>query len=217
MTALGDICPPAVVRQVLTADLAAEENHDLFDWIFETATADCGLAALPAIARRLDDASHPRVVEAFASAVADFARFLPREAIATITEAFRRIPFSEEIAPTCFLALRKTGIDIRPLLKGRIAEDWSFAVPDANATTWYYYLYLASLGEPGALDALAGKIARTEDGQTVWIMLQSLNNLPGDAVTAVLRRYADDPRPLVGVHGPTSAVGKVLAVLLRSR
>lgn len=212
-----DVCPPAVVARVQAEDLSAEGAQGLFSWIGDTATAACRLKALVAIAARMDADSHPGVVRAFASAVTSNARFLPPDALEPLAGAFRRVRIDAEGAAGYFGALRATGIDLRDHLRGRVPEDWSFADPYSGATTWHYHLYLASLQEPGALDALADKIARTESGNAVSLLLQSLDQLGGAEVTEVLRRYLGDERREEGMTGPGSTVGATVEVLLQIR
>jgi len=212
-----EICPPVVVAHVRGTDLAVEASHRLFAWMRQEASPECRRAALAEIAGRLDGTAHPAVVEAFAAAVAGHARFLPAATLQAVAEAYGRMPYAPEIARTYFHALRVTGIDVRDMLRGRLTEDWSFAQPYSGAATWHYYLYLASLGEPGALEALADRIARTERGNETALFLRSLAQLPGDAVTEVLRAYAEDPRRVDGMTGPGAPVSVIVAGLLAAR
>ena len=96
-------------------------------------------------------------------------------------------------------------------------EDWSFPHPRKNAATWHYYLYLASLDEPGALKKLADKISATEDGNDVTHLLQSLSELRVDGVEDILKLYANDTRRARGVEGPGQLVSKSVALFLRMR
>lgn len=212
-----DICPPAVVAEVRGTDLAVATSHRLFSWIRREASPECRRAALAEIAGRLDGTAHPTVVEGFAAAVAGNAPFLPAETLAAVAEAYGRMPYTPQIARTYFEALRATGIDVRAWLRGRIVEDWSFSQPYSGAATWHYYLYLASLGEPGALQALADKIARTERGNETALFLRSLAQLDGAAVREVLAAYADDPRRVDGMTGPGAPVSQIVSGLLAAR
>lgn len=212
-----DICPPVVVAYVRGTDLAEEASHRLFAWMRQEASPECRRAALAEIAGRMDGTAHLAVVEAFAAAVAGHARFLPAATLDAVAGAYGRMPYAPEIARTYFHALRVTGIDVRAMLRGRIVEDWSFAQPYSGAATWHYFLYLASLDEPGALDALADKIARTERGNETALFLRSLAQLEGDAVTEVLRAYADDPRRVDGMTGPGDPVSVFVSGLLAAR
>ena len=211
-----DVCPPAVVERVRGADLASMENRDLFAWIVAEGSGDCQIQAIPAVAARLDADSHPLVVDAFCSAVGAYARFLPAEALPEIASAYRRIRFDPAIAHSYFLGLRATGIDLRDHLEGRVPVDWSFTDP-IPSPTWHYHLYLASLDEPGALDRLAEHIARTEDGNDVTAMLNSLHELPGEAVSDILRSYSEDSRTSLAPNGPGLPISTLVGLLLQFR
>ena len=71
------------------------------------------------------------------------------------------------MGPDPFRWLRMNRIDNRDYVRPQMVEDWTFTDPGAeNAATWHYYLYLASLDTPDAMDRLTEKIATTEDGNT---------------------------------------------------
>lgn len=215
--AFVDYCPPAVIEKVREADLSKAENGTLFSWIAGVAPLDCQVSAVVEIAGRMTARTHPSVIDDFCGSVATYARFLTPEGREAITSAYLRLPYYDFIAVNYFNGLRLTGIDIREYLRKRVPEDWSFTHPRRDAATWHYYLYLASLGEPGALDALARKLADTRSGNDLTNLLDSLAELPGDGVTAILGRYADDPRTADGTEGPGTPVAQTVAVLLALR
>lgn len=212
-----DTCPPAVIERIETADLGSSENAMLFSWIASMAELECQAAAVPAVAERLTARSHPLVIDDFCSSVATYARFLPEGALGRVRAAYRRIPYRDAYAPSYFAGLRATGTDLRAHLKPRVTEDWSFTHPRRNAATWHYYLYLASLGETGALERLAEKIAATEYGNDVANLLASLAELKADGVDEVLRRYVDDPRTSDAPEGPGATVGELAQIHLLTR
>jgi hypothetical protein len=142
------------------------------------------------------------VIDDFANSVATYARFMDRDGIAAVREAYLRVPYDPAIALNYFLGLREPGIDLRSHLRLKVVPDWSFTDPRQDAATWHYYIYLATLGEPGALEALADKVAATEDGNDVTNLLASLAELKLKEVDAILRSYAEDQRTADGVEGP---------------
>ena len=212
-----DICPLVVVEQVAKADLRSSENSDLFSWIAQKGEKDCFMASILGIADRLRASSDPQVVDDFCNTVATYAEDLEPEALPRIEAAYKRFKYADHIAVNYFDGLRQTGIDIRKRLREVIREDWSFPHPRKNAATWHYYLYLASLDEPGALKKLADKISATEDGNDVTHLLQSLSELRVDGVEDILKLYANDTRRARGVEGPGQLVSKSVALFLRMR
>jgi hypothetical protein len=213
----ADYCPPIVVERVQKADLASAENSGLFSWIANEAELECQVHAIKAVAERLTADSHPQVIDDFSNSVATYARLLPPEAVASIRAAYLRFPYFEANASDYFAALRLTGIDIRGHLKGKIREDWAFTQPRRDAATWHYYMYLASLGEPGAIDALAAKIAETDNGNDATNLLQSLSELKAEGVTEVLRLYENDLRRADDPEGPGMTIAESVAVFLQMR
>lgn len=212
-----DICPPSVVYKIQEADLKSSDSADLITWVEENADRACAVAALAEVARRLTPEADLQVFDLFCNAVATYARMLDPAQKARIEEAYLRMPYQGDISFNYFLGLRYTGIDIRDALKGRVGIDWSFASPRRDAETWDYYLYLASLDEPGALEALADKIAATKDGNDTTLLLMSLADLPGPAVTEVLKRYAADTRTADGVNGPGLPISENVKLWLSLR
>jgi hypothetical protein len=211
------ICPPAVVDRVRETDLSASSASTLFSWIASQSELDCQVAALEAVAKRLKATSHPQVIADFAASAATYARFLTPEVVERVREAFEHVPYSEDIAATYFLALRTNRIDIRPLLRAKVREDWSFEHPNLNAATWHYYMYLAALGEPGALDRLAQKIADTRNGNDATNLLQSLSELKADGVDEVLKSHLGDMRTADATEGPGPTIDESVRAFLAMR
>ena len=197
-----DACPMVVVERIRQADLSNAENSTLFSWIASKSALECQGSALQAIADRLNERSDPTVIDDFCGSVATYARFLTPEVTARVKAAYLRFPYSDAIAMNYFLGLRQGRIDIRDQLRDRVVEAWDFEQPRRDAATWHYYLYLASLGEPGALDRLARKIAATGNGNDATNLLASLSELNADGVDAVLKSYAEDQRTADGTEGP---------------
>lgn len=201
-----DFCPPVVIERIRGADFASGENGTLFSWIASRSPFDCQVHSIAAVADRLNADSHRLVISDFTASVATYARFLPPDALPAITAAYLRFRYDPAIAMNYFNGLRLAGIDIRPHLRGKVVENWSFSHPRTEAATWHYYRYLASLGEPGALDKLAAKIARTENGNDATHLLRSLAELKGKEVADILRLYANDTRRSDGVEGPGTMI-----------
>lgn len=217
MMDFADYCPPVVVERVQHADLASGENRGLFSWIASEAELECQVHAVKAVADRLDAESHPQVIDDFSRSVATYARLLTPEAVASVQAAYLRFPYLEAYADGYFAGLRLTGIDIRDRLRGRIREDWSFTHPRRDAATWHYYLYLASLGEPGALDALAAKIADTDNGNDATNLLQSLSELKAEGVDEVLALYLNDTRRADDPEGPGLMIAESVRIFMQMR
>jgi hypothetical protein len=213
----ADYCPPVVVERVQHADLASRENRRLFSWIASEAALECQVHAVKAVADRLDAESHPQVIDDFSNSVATYARFLASEAVASIMAAYLRFPYFEENASDYFAGLRLTGIDIRDHLRDRIREDWTFSDPWQDAATWHYYMYLASLGEPGAIEALAAKIAGTDDGNDATNLLQSLSELKAEGVPEVLALYENDTRRADAPDGPGPTIAESVKFFMEMR
>lgn len=212
-----DICPPAVVYQIQQADLRSAESGNLITWVEVNSDRQCAVAALEAVARRLKADSNLSVIDLFCNAVASYARMLDDDQKAIIRDAYLRFPYNPAISFNYFLGLRNTHIDLRDALHGKVAIDWTFDSPRRDAQTWDYYLYLAAMDEPGALEALATKIAETKNGNDATLLLISLADVPGKAVEEVLKRYASDQRTADGVEGPGLPIADNVRLLLTMR
>ncbi len=206
-------CPPAVFARVESTDLKSSDSSGLFGTI-AAETIACQVEALRVVAARLEQTSHPLVIGDFGGAAATLSRFLPSDARADIKAAYLRFGYHESIHAPYFLGLRANHIDIRPQLRGKVVEDWRFEQPRRDAETWHYYLYLASLDEPGAYRRLAEKIATTASGNDVTNLLTSLAELGSEPAREILLRYASDPRRADGPDGPAMPVSATVALLL---
>lgn len=208
-------CPPAVIEYVQTIDLTSSDNSMMFSWIEEHADLVCQVHSLVAIARRLDARSNPQVIDDFCSTAATYAPYLKQGAKEAVRAAYLRFPYDSSISMGYFNGLRYNNIDIREHLQGKIPLNWSFVHPrDADAETWDYYLYLASLEQPGAYDALAAKIAQTEDGNDVTNLIQSLADLKTEQTKNILLKYKQDERHAEGPHGPAMKIGETVSIIL---
>jgi hypothetical protein len=212
-----NICPPAIVYRIQEADLKSSSSSGLLTFVQGAADRRCVLAATEAVARRITPLTDPQVFGAFANTVASYASDFEPDQIPVIREAYLHYPYNRKIAGEYFAGLRRTGIDLRKELRNKVRPDWSFATPYSDGDTWDYYMYLASLNEPGALEALAAKIADTTDGNDVTLFLTSLADLPGPEVEAVLNRYAHDTRTADGVEGPAMSLADTVAHLMSMR
>lgn len=212
-----DICPPAVVQAIREADLRSYDSRNLITWAETEAGRGCAVAALDEVARRLTPDSDLAVIDLFWNAVATYARMLDPDQIETVRLAYLRIPYVPALSFNYFLGLRNTGIDIRGRLRNRVPINWDFSSTRRDAQTWDYYLYLASLNEPGALAALAAKIADTASGNDATQMLRSLSELRVDGVDEILRSYANDTRRADGVSGPGLPLSKNIELMLMRR
>ena len=212
-----DICPPAVVYQIQQADLRSAESSGLITWVEVNSDRQCAVAALEAVAGRLEADSNLSVFDLFCNAVATYARMLDGDQKAIIRAAYLRVPYQPSISFNYFLGLRKTHIDLRQKLHDKIAINWDFASPRRDAQTWDYYLYLATMEEPGALEALAHKIAETKNGNDATLLLMSLADVPGKGVDDILKLYANDQRTADGVEGPGLPISMNVGLLLATR
>jgi|GEM_PF-3375147 len=212
-----DICPPAVVYRIQEADLQSAESSNLITWVEENSDRECAMAALESVATRLTATSDLSVIDLFYNAVASYARVLNAGQKQIIRAAYQRIPYEPAISFNYFLGLRNARIDLREDLRGKVGIDWSFASPRRDAETWDYYLYLAAMDEPGALLALAAKVADTKSGNDVTLLLISLADLPGNGVDGILKSYANDLRTAEGVNGPGMPIAENVRILLMMR
>ncbi len=212
-----DICPPSVVYRIQEADLRSSADADLITWVEVTAGRKCAIAALEPIAKKLKADSDLSVVDLFFNAVAGYAPMLDDTQKDFIREAYLHFPYNPAISGNYFLGLRYARIDLRDELKGHVRINWGFKDPDRNAATWDYYLYLAAMDEPGALDAISDKIADTKNGNDATLLLLSLADLHGKEVDAILQSYANDSRTADGVSGPGRPISKTIERLMRTR
>lgn len=213
-----EICPPVVVERVRAADLASIDSAGLLDWVARESSQRCEILSVPEVADRLNAESHPSALRAFLDGVASYGQHFSPEARERIRQAYLRIPYNGFYGNAYFAGLRHTGIDLRAEIREWFVEDWSFTDPfDPGAATWQYYLYLASLDEPGALDRLARKIAETSYGNDVGLMLRSLHSLEHPGVTEILRSYINDTRHRDGMTGPGMPIAEYARLLIQFR
>jgi len=209
-------CPPDVIEYVQTVNLASSENSKLFSWIATNSSLECQLDSLAAVAERLDDLSNPQVIDDFCASVATYARLLTPETTKKVRAAYIRFPYHQSIAMNYFNGLRYKKIDIRSHLKGKIKEDWTFKSPRLNAETWHYYLYLASLEDLGAYEALKKKLAATVNGNDAMNLIKSLAEVRTEHTKKILLQYRDDTRRAEGPEGPEQTIAETISSLLRT-
>lgn len=207
MDTASHACPPAIVEAIRHADMQVAAAGELFSELTDGTSLECRLYALVAVADRLDSDSHPAVIGEFCKAAATYARVLNPDQVEKIRDAYLRVPYVGSITFGYFTGLRLNHIDIRDHVKECIRENWAFIHPrDEDAETWHHYLYLGSLGEPGAMEKLAEKIAQTENGNDATNLLHSFAALQGADATKILQSYANDQRRADGVEGSGSGM-----------
>lgn len=215
--AINDMnCPPAVIEYVQKVNLASSENSELFSWIATNASLECQVDSLGAVAERLDDLSHPQVIDDFCASAATYARFLTPEMKKKVRAAYLRFPYYQSTAMNYFNGLRYNQIDVRSHLIGKITEDWTFKHPRLNAATWHYYLYLASLEDPDAYEALKKKLAATVSGNDATNLIKSLAEVRTERTKKILLQYRQDTRRAEGPEGPEQTIAETVSLLLRT-
>lgn len=209
-------------------DLRTDAANTFFRERFDVGDANgegCARELVRFLSERIDASSDGSLRDGYYGTVATYARLLPKDTLAAVEAAYLRVGFDRGNGRSYFLGLRETRIDLRAFLKARVGkDDWSsFSGPSANATqdatTWYYYLYLASLETPGALDAIEQKIRATRSGNDVANLLADLAELKNTPARAGVRRiiasFASDPRHTDGPNGPGMKLSQVIPLQLR--
>ena len=216
---LRDVCPADVARRIETVDLGKGDDAPIFSWIESHSDRPCAVAAVGAIADRLDAKSAGPFIDDFCGSTATYAKWLGPEVVARVEAAYRRFPYLDWLAFSYFMGLRYNHIDFRVYLAGKVPESWAFTSPrqGAPSATWDYSMYLASVGERGALDKLAAKIAATTNGNDATNFLASLADLDAPGVDEVLDRYAHDTRHADGSRGPGLTIAENVVFLRQSR
>lgn len=207
-------CPEHVLAAIQSADLTTSESSTLFAWIAEHAPLECQVHAVGAVAERIGADADPQVIDDFCGAAATYARFLEPNDRARVQGAYTRFAYHAAIAMNYFLGLRLNSIDIRPLLLGKVEEDWTFEHPRRDAATWHYHLYLASLDTPGAYEAIRAKLAVTANGNDLTNLIKSLAELKTPRTRDILHEYRDDPRTSDGPNGPRAPISQTVRLLL---
>jgi hypothetical protein len=209
-------CPPVVIEYVQSVDLTSSDNSNVFSWIASNSTLACQIESLSTVADRLNAISHTQVIDDFCASAATYSRFLDETAKEKIKQAYIRIPYDKSIALNYFNGLRYNSIDIRPFLFVHMQQDWSFKHPRQNAETWHYFLYLASLDEEGAYDAIEKKLDSTLDGNDATNLIVSLADLKTEQTKHILLKFAKDMRHADGPEGPELTIAETVKILLNS-
>ncbi len=211
-----DHCSQPVAAEVRALQPGAPDGADILLDLMETRglSVDCNRAVLGYLAGRLGNTATLGFVTDYfyyANQLAEGNAPEVREAIgrAALAVDFGQMP---DAAVSVFTALRANRIDIRPALGRTFSEDWSFSSP--ADPTWQYYIYLADLGTPGAIEALAAKIATTLYGNDVALLLSSLATVHREEARRVLESYLDDQRHADGVNGPGLSIAMTVKLLL---
>lgn len=210
-------CSPAMER-IPALDFSKEESSAIFDSI-DTAPewGKCAAAAVVQIADKLNAQSARTVLAQFCGAVATYAKFFSADDLARIRAAYVRFPVLHDDSRMYFLGLEATHLDLRAHLKGKLTANWSFPSIRRDDETWNHHRYLASLGEPGALEALAKKVATTKHGNDAYLFLLDLSESKIDGVEAVIRRYENDSRRTDTPNGPGIMISQWVQVWLKTR
>jgi len=211
-------CATPAMERIKTLDFSKEESAEVFSSIdVAPGWGRCAAVAVVQIADRLDARADRQVVSQFCTSVATFARHFSADDLTHLRAAYLRFPFVEADARPYFLGLEATTLDLRAHLKGKVKVNWSFPSLHHDDATWCYERYLASLGEPGALDALAKKIARTKYGNDAYLFLLDLSESKIAGVDALIGRSAKDQRHTDGVDGPGMLISQWVELYLNQR
>lgn len=216
-TNLQHECPPHLAVEIRQIDMTLQDNGRTISEIIDKSflNTHCIEAMLVTVAKKINASTDQLVLSNFLSSVATHHRILSDHAKSLIKDAILRGGYRESTAFYYFLALRYNRIDIRDHLEDNIIENWSFTHPRAgNAATWHYYLYLASLKEPSAIEALEKKIACTTSGNAVTIFLKSLYDLQSQEAFNVLLKYKDDMRRAHAPEGEGMTIAETVKIYL---
>lgn len=224
----GTSCSPETLKKARSIDLRTDEANTFFRDRFNGGDAkgeECVRELIHLVSERIEASTHYSLRDGYYGTVATYARFLPKDTMAAVEAAYLRTGFDRENSRSYFLGLRATRIDLRAFLKTRVGkDDWSsFSGPSANATedatTWYYYVYLASLETPGALEAIERKVRATKSGNDVANLLTDLAELKSTPAKAGVRRilasFANDPRHTDGPNGPGMKLSQAIPLELQ--
>jgi hypothetical protein len=79
----------------------------------------------------------------------------------------------------------------------RIVWNWSFGEDFMHDETWNHAKYLASYGDPDALEGLARALEQLTDGNALLGALHDLVDTPviSPGALEIVASYKDDPRP----------------------
>lgn len=213
-----DHCSMPVAAEVRSlADGTPQGSDALADILWDRGLADgCLASILGYFANRIGPGTEPAFVTVYFTTAGDLAHANPPAVREAIAAAATRVPFGQmpEAGVPVFGALRANRIDIRPALAETFVSDWSFVRP--QAPTWQYHLYLADLGTPGAVAALAEKIAATTNGNDATNLLKSLATVRNDEVRVVLETYRDDRRHSDAPDGAGLTIAETVGFLLRN-
>lgn len=218
-TYLIENCPVELVQTVRATDLRNPGDDDIYYVLNENAApTSCEVAATVFLAPKIMADSDYAVVQGFLSAVATYHQLFPETALPVLDAALARIPADDNYGISLLTALRKLGVDQRERLAISVPEIWNFSTPaDDTALPWHYALYEYSLGDTDALGKLSRHIDDTADATDAYALLLSLNELPGQDVTAVISRFSTDTRRTRGASGPDLPLGELVEDLLDLR
>lgn len=210
-------CPPSVSNLIKNANLESSDTVPFFSKIASQSDLECQVASVVAIAKRITEKSHQQMHDDFFSAVGTYSKFFKPDMIEVIAEAYQRIPYDSYFAVNYFWGLSQTKIDLRDELKTKIKEDWSFTNTRSNASTWHYFMYMATLGDKKALNALAQKIKKTSNGNDATNFLSALSELKAEGVDEILLSYANDSRTCDGADEPGLPISENVKIWMMMR
>lgn len=215
---LEQFCPPEYVRRARAEDLLSyPENHVIVDawgrsW---DGRASCVNALIAYFTPKMARKTHPQQVRLWLNYLAGYEGALPDDLAPDVRAALLRIDATPDLAEPYFLALMTHRLDVREELAERMVPDWMFGrLKQANAQTWYYYRYLAIMGEAVAYEALADKVAATTDGNVVFSMLESLAKLETIPARNILSAYREDPRNLLSASGRKTPLSAIVPMMI---
>lgn len=211
-------CPAPYVAEARGLNAASPAGEDaLWDMLANPDASDaCRSALLAYLSDRIGPDTASGVLGAYFTYATRAAKAHDGATMERIASAAARVDIeaAPEIAPTYFGALRALRIDVRPALSATLATGWG--APDPRDATWQYHLYLADLGTPGAMDALAKRLAATVSGNDATNLINSLATLRSPAAKKVIEGYRDDQRRATGTEGPGLSIAQTVEILLRT-
>ncbi len=196
-------CPVEFVQRLDEWDLKKYADGFIFSDLLNARERGCAAAIANALTAQIVPGLHYDTYRAWLGIQYQRARALDPSQLQATRAAALRIDYEPRLASKLLPMLWRNEIDLRAELAPRFADDR----PDlTDEERWWWGLYLAHMGEPGAMDLLAAVMSRDTEAYETINRFDQIARFDTPEAKALIASYSDDPRRTMrtaGGYGPT--------------